>query len=186
MPVKKKPVSSKKRKEIRDAANSIPGLIIEHVSFEKNEPGPSDQKNTKSPHKYMLSNEKRLEHQKKRLTVFIGVGVVVLALVALWVVNVRTFFFDTKHTLSNEEQLIDKIKKNFDNTVGLVSEARPTFSSTTETKAPTPEALKAAVLAGLLSASSSTSTALSSTTTPLELISTSTMNTIPTTTPSST
>lgn len=167
MPVKKKSVSSKKRKEIRDAANSIPGLIIEHVSFEKTQANTAEQKNTKSPSKYMLSNEKRLEHQKKRLTVFIGVGIVVLALGTLWVVNVRSFFFDTKHTLSNEEQLVNKIKQNFDTTIGQVT-PRPTLASSTQNAPVDTETLRAAVIAGLLSASSTTPTSSSSTTTPLD------------------
>lgn len=165
MPVKKKSVSPKKRKEFREAANSIPGLIIEHVSFKEDN---SLDNKTKPSSKYMLSNEKRLEHQKKRLTVFIGVGIIVLALGALWVVNVRSFFFDTKHTLSNEEQLVDKIKKNFDTTVGLVT-PRPTLASSTQNIPVNTETLRAAVIAGLLSASSSTTTAPSSTTTPLDM-----------------
>jgi len=157
MPVKKphkKTVSSKKRKEIREAANSIPGLLIEHVSFDENT-GDDNREFTQPSHQYMLSPEKRLEHQKKRFTVFVGVSTIVLALCILWFVNIRSSFFDSKFSTSTEEQLLSNLKQNFENTVGLVTE-RPTTSQTTTTPV-NEEQLKAALLAGLL-ASSTTST----------------------------
>lgn len=173
MPVKKKSVSPKKRKEIREAANSIPGLIIEHVSF-KNSDASSHTKHATQMSKYMLSEEKRIEHKKKRIAVFIAVGTIILALLVLWFVNISSFFFDTKHTFSNEEQLIDKIKQNFDTTVGLVS-PRPTLPSSTENATVSTETLRAAVIAGLLSTSSTiSSTTLTTSTKEFEITTTTT------------
>jgi len=183
MPVKKTPkksVSQKKRKEIHEAANSISGLLIEHVSFDENSNDTNREFNPPS-HKYMLSAEKRREHQKKRFTVFVGVGTVILALCILWFVNIRTFFFDSKFNTSTEEQLLSNLKQNFENTVGLVGE-RPTTLVTT-TRPVDQEQLKAALIAGLL-ASSTTSTAsstvitiTSTTTSSVQINSTSTTST---------
>lgn len=173
MPVKKnkKSLSTKKRKEIREAANSIPGLLIEHVSF-TNTDDQSKKSEAKINQKYMLSPEKQKEQQKKRFTVFLGVGTIVIALFSLWVFNIRSFFFDSKHTLSNEEQLIDKLKKNFDSTVGLVG-SPPTLPTSTPEKNLNIETLKAAVIAGLLESSTPTTSSL-----PSEQLSTTTISNI--------
>ena len=165
MPVKKtkkKSVSPKKRKEIREAANSIPGLIIEHVAFDES-PDNNNREPINPSHKYMISAEKRREHQKKRFTVFVGVGTVVLALCILWFVNIRSSFFDSKFSTSNEEQLLSNLRQNFENTVGLVAD-RPIILATstpTSTQSVNQEQLKNALLAGLR-ASNTTSTASSS------------------------
>ncbi len=172
MPVKKT-VSSKKRKEIHEAANSIPGLIIEHVTFADKENNPEQ---NKSKHKYMLSVEKQREHQKKRFTVFIGVGTVMLVLGVLWVFNIKTFFFDSKHTLSQEEELLGTVKQNFDNTVGLVTANADTLAtSSRQEEVVSAEQLKAALIAGLLVSSTPATTSTSSTP-PFTTTTTSTLN----------
>lgn len=163
MPVKKakKTVSSKKRKEIHEAANSIPGLIIEHVAFNKDE---EPQEKERSNHKYMLSVDKQKEHQKKRFTVFVGVGTIMLVLCGLWFLNVKTFFFDSNYNISKEEQLLNTVKQNFDNTVGLVA-GNKGATTTTNPEVLSKEHLKAALIAGLLVSSTPSSATSSATTT---------------------
>lgn len=164
MPVKasKKTISQKKRREIHDAAASIPGLIIEHVAFGKNSSARDSGNNDRPNKRYMLSDEKRREHQKKRTTVAIGVGSVVLILAILWVVNIKTFFFDSKHSISVEETILKAVKNDFKSTVGTISEDKPTIASSTENILQT-ASLQAALIAGL-EASSTSSPATSSTT----------------------
>ncbi len=169
MPVKatKKTVSQKKRKEIREAARSIPGLIIEHVSFDQN----NSQDNNETPghnKKYMLSDAKRREHQKKKNTMLIGVGIVVAVLIGLWLVNMKSFFFDSKHSISSEEALLNSIRNDYNSTIGLLEERPKVVSSTLENirqEELQKENLKAALLAGLLATSSTTSTETTSTNT---------------------
>jgi cytoskeletal protein RodZ len=166
MPVKKntkKVVSKQDRKEIRDAVGSIPGLIIEHVSFDKNNSLGEDivnDDNEKITHnkRFMLSDEKRREQQKKKNTMFIGVGVVLLVLALLWVINIKSFFFDSKHSISNEETLLGTIKNDFDNTIGKLEKQNPTTSSPSPTKIILEKDLQSALLAGLASVSSTSST----------------------------
>lgn len=168
MPVKKttkKVVSKQDRKEIRDAVGSIPGLIIEHVSFDQNnsmnDDDIRDDENENNSHnkRFMLSDQKRREHQKKKNTMFAGVGIVLLLLIGLWIVNMKTFFFDNKHNISNEEALLGTIKNDFNTTIGRL-EKQPLVTSSPP-KAIREEDLKSALLAGLASVSTTSSSASS-------------------------
>ncbi len=170
MPVKatKKTVSHEKRKEIREAARSIPGLIIEHVSFDQNNSVDNNDETPKHNKKYMLSDAKRREHQKKKNTMLIGVGIVIAVLIGLWIVNMKSFFFDSKHTLSSEEVLLNNIRNDYNSTVGLLDERPKVVSTTLENirqEELQKENLKAALLAGFLSTTSTTSTESLSTST---------------------
>ena len=158
MPVKanKKTISQKKRKEIHDAASSIPGLIIEHVAFGHKASSGGDEDNRPNK-RYMLSDEKRRERQKKTSTVAIGVGIVLIVLGILWVINLKTFFFDSKHSTSIEQEILNAVKTDFKETVGTVTKDRPTIASSTENVIETAN-LQAALIAGLASASASSTT----------------------------
>ncbi len=170
MPVKKttkKSVSKQDRKEIREAARSIPGLIIEHVSFDQNT-SMNDDEGTNYNKKYMQSAEKRREHLKKRNTMLFGVGIVVLVLCGMWILNMKSFFFDSKHSISSEQALLSSIRNDYNNTVGLLSAQTTETSSTEPVATEKPVDLRAALIAGLEAASTSSSTlgtATSSTTT---------------------
>ncbi len=176
MPVKatKKTVSHEKRKEIREAARSIPGLIIEHVSFDQNNSMDNNNETPTHNKKYMLSDAKHREHQKKKNTMLMGVGIVVVVLIGLWIVNMKSFFFDSKHSISSEEALLSSIRNDYNSTIGLLGERPQVVSSTLEAikqEELQKENLKAALLAGFLSTSSTTSTEMNS-------ISTSTTSTL--------
>ncbi len=181
MPVKssKKIVSKKKRKEIHDAVGSIPGLIIEHVAFSENSQKSEDTGNDRPNKKYMLSAQKYNEQRKKQRTVFIGVAIVILALATLWILNIKTFLFDSKNTISVEEKILKTVKDDFKSTVGSVSDQRPSITSSTNEEIQTAN-LQAALMAGLATMNTNTST--SSTID----ITTSTTSTLPAPTSSST
>ncbi len=171
----KKIVSQEKREEIREAVGSIPGLLIEHVPFDQNNSEDDEDNDINHNKKYMLSDEKRREHKKKKSTMFFGVGIVVIVLGVLWIVNLKTFFFDSKHSLSNEGLLLDKIKNDYNNTLGKLGERPEIVSSTVNAinEQTIPEAdLKAALLAGLASISTTSSTASSTATSTVDVVST--------------
>jgi len=152
----KKVISKHDRKEIREAVGSIPGLIIEHVSFDQNNSMSDENENINHNKRFMLSDEKRREHQKKKNTMFIGVGIVILVLAGLWIINMKSFFFDNKHSISSEEALLGTIKNDFDATIGRLN-AAPTETSSPPKTVPE-EDLKSALLAGFASVSSTSST----------------------------
>ena len=135
----------------------------------------------------MMSDEKRREHRKKKTGVFVGVGIIVLVLCILWVMNIKSFFFDSKHSTSVEESLLGSIKNDFENTVGQLSERPSIVSSTVEAITSSTatqdqqqeEKLKAALIASLVAEvnSSTSSTVSTSSTTPIENTTTSTTST---------
>lgn len=136
-----KKISKQERSDIKDAVNSIPSLIIEHVSFSDSSSMDNENTNEDPKQKYVLSHEKTKENIKKRNTILVGVGIILSVLIAMWILNVKTFFFDVTRTTSKEAQLLKTMKENFNSTVNLVSPtvATSTASSTSELSASSTE-----------------------------------------------
>lgn len=159
MPVTKKKKnnsSGKKRikKDIAEAAKIIPDLIVEHVDFENREEEPENTKETITAKRPTVAPP-RFQKQKTAIAA-IGVGVITLVVLFVWVINLKTSFYDFKfkpneelsiwkETKSELENIISDTKKNLNSAVdeseiksilGQLKEAAEKQKETAET---TPE-----------------------------------------------
>jgi len=163
-------ISKQQRKDIKQAANSLPSFIIERVPFAVESPKPPVERKEMEipqPKKKELNPSaynSQFEQQKRKLLWFV-VGTIMIFIVSLWVVNVRTQVTDAGFNFGSEEKLWQAAKEDFQS---MVKTPQLPITQTQDTLLPEEEEKIKQILAEnliLLSATSTTSTPKTATST---------------------
>ncbi len=108
----KKSPSKKVEKNIKRAVDSISGLISQGMKEQRENPPPLQIINTSpsnNPNLRPLSYEYHKEQGKRRMIVWVGVGITTLLVFVMWGLNASTFISDTRHSdkRSDERQILE-------------------------------------------------------------------------------
>ena len=118
---KKKLVSKKTRQSIKDAAEQIPSLIIEHIEYtappkKPPQPRPPAQKpKAPKPDSYVTI-------KKKKKVMWISVSVFMVIIIALWGITIKSTVYSITHTEGSDEKLLDSAKKDFATILASINE----------------------------------------------------------------
>ena len=118
---KKKSVSKKTRQSIKDAAEQIPSLIIEHIEYtappkKPPQPRPPAQKpKAPKPDSYVVI-------QKKKKVMWISVSVFMVIIIALWGITIKSTVYTITHVKGSDEVLLDNAKKDFATVLASISD----------------------------------------------------------------
>jgi hypothetical protein len=117
----KKNIAKKNRKKIKQAAELIPGLIVEHVT--KQAPSIHKQKTptvtqTYSVEGHLMSETAMYHTQQKKKFLFLGVATLMLLVFGMWTLNAwGAISLKNKNNTSTEQGLYDLAKEDFSDTL---------------------------------------------------------------------
>lgn len=113
-PAKKKAVKNTVKKEISQAVDAIPGLIVEHASFEKTK---SIKKPPAKPEpKHQVAYDYQ-EQMKKKSLLWFGVILLSAVIFTMWILNIKTAIFDLGFKNEPIDQgMVEQMKNDWEET----------------------------------------------------------------------
>lgn len=157
-PKKKQKHRRRDRAAIKEAVNTIPGLIVEEYREREHSGDDTDE----------LAHYFAARRSKNRWLIS-GVVIFSAVIVLIWIVNTGQYFSAVRNERTNEERLFQETRQSFTETIALFDQARSgpnpfdeTAATAEEKPAPLSERLKQN-LAAIFSVITSTATSAAST-----------------------
>ncbi|MBH41363.1 MAG: hypothetical protein CL685_01470 [Candidatus Magasanikbacteria bacterium] len=118
---KKKSVSKKTRQSIKDAAEQIPSLIIEHIEHTAPPKQPPQSRPPAQKPKTPKSDSYVVIQKKKRV-MWISVSVFMVIIIALWGITIKSTVYTITHVKGSDEVLLENAKKDFATVLASINE----------------------------------------------------------------
>lgn len=138
MPVKKKKIDKKVKRNIKKAVEQLPGLMVEHVKFKEIErpqeiaklPAPTHHEEIEtSAHPALPYRDDKIIRQKK-IWLWTGVFIFSVVVFTMWAWNMRAVFLDSfTNTKTEQPGLTETAQTTWQNTIKTLSVSQPVSPS---------------------------------------------------------